>query len=150
MFCTAKKGSIEESNWIHNMMPKGYTHGMALKNIRTRLEGLGYKSKVFEKNETAKEQTITKHFNFDYKTIEIMGGKCIGNKVEEAVNDYSKTNHTDTPTTARSKLPLGKAVKNVSLTMRKSVFDLVDKIADGNNCRSTIIEVAIWSKYAGK
>jgi len=94
--------------------------------------------------------TITKHFSFDYKTIEIMGGRCLCKNVEEAVLDYIKADHADTPAVARSKLPLGKAMKNVSLTMHKSVFDIIDKIADGHNCRSTIIEVAIWSKYAGK
>jgi len=166
MFCTAKKGSIEESNWIHNMMPKGYTHGMALKNIRTRLEGLGYMTKrdrsALEKSEAMKcidetadikpvvsEKKANKMYSLDIATFGIMKDeKILGENVELALAEYVKKEHD--VIAERKALPLEKLKRNVNLTMSVSFFRLLKKLAAGRRVESAIIEVALWQYYGGK
>lgn len=161
-FCTDRKGSVEERNWIHNMMPVGYSHGIALKNIRKRLEQLGYEDKLQKKIKNRKkafegiidskvvctEPTSCTRFAFDIATLGLMHGSIKGSDVEPALAAYAK-NQTDLAEYKKT-LPLKHRSKGVNLTMHESFFDLVDKLANGQRCKATIIEVAIWQYYGEK
>jgi len=87
-------------------------------------------------------------FAFDIATVALMHGSIRGTDVEPALAAYAK-NQTDAAA-YRKTLPLKHRSKGVNLTMHESFFELVDKLANGQRGKATIIEVALWRKYAGK